>query len=76
MKPTLQRVRKTLKDRDVTGYLGELEEFAAAVVGGRKPQTPPEDGRRDVEIVARCYEALASGVPTSIAPITTRESQF
>lgn len=69
MKPGLQRVRMHLSDRDHTGYLGEMQEFVAAVSEGRSPVTPPEDGRRDLEIITRCYEALALHRPVEIDSI-------
>lgn len=69
MKPGLQRVRKHLSDRDHTGYLGEMQEFVAAVSEGRPTVTPPEDGRRDLEIITRCYAALAEHRPVEIDAI-------
>lgn len=66
MKPGLQRIRIKLKDKDHTGYLGEMQEFLAAVSESRAPVTPPEDGRRDLEIIKRCYEALAARQPVTI----------
>ncbi len=69
MKPGLQRVRLHPSDRDHTGYLGEMQEFVAAVSEDRAPVTPPEDGRRDLEIITRCYEALALGRPVEIDSI-------
>ncbi len=61
MRPGLQRIRIHLRERDHTGYLGEMQEFVAAVSEDRAPVTPAEDGRRDLEIVTRCYDALATG---------------
>ncbi len=58
--PRLQRIRLPLKDRDVTGYLGEMQEFIAAVVEERMPASVAADGRRDLEIVLRSYQALQS----------------
>jgi predicted dehydrogenase/flavin reductase (DIM6/NTAB) family NADH-FMN oxidoreductase RutF len=69
LRPTMQRVRIPLKDRDVTGYLGEMEEFLAAVAEERPPASPPEDGRRDLELVMRSYDALANQTWADIAPI-------
>jgi predicted dehydrogenase len=69
MKPSLQRVRIRLRERDYTGYLGEMREFVAAVSEGRNVVTPPEDGRRDLEIIISCYEALASRCIVSIQPV-------
>lgn len=53
------RVRISLRDQESSGYLGEFREFLAAVAENREPASPPEDGRRDLEIVLHCYEALA-----------------
>jgi predicted dehydrogenase len=73
MRPTLQRVRKAFPDTDATGYLGEMQEFVAAVAEGRQPVTSPEDGRRDLEIIVRSYESLYSGRVSAVdtfAPAT------
>lgn len=69
MRPSLQQVRRSVKDEDPTGYRGEFEEFMAAVVEGRPAVTPPQDARRDLEIVLTAYESLESGAPTPIAPL-------
>jgi predicted dehydrogenase/flavin reductase (DIM6/NTAB) family NADH-FMN oxidoreductase RutF len=69
MSPRLQRTRIKLRDGDLTGYLGEMEEFLAAVAEDREPITPAEDGRRDLEIVVCCYEALTTAQLTTIPPI-------
>jgi len=69
MSPRLQRTRIKLHGRDVTGYLGEMEEFVAAVAEEREPVTTADDGRRDLEIVMRCYEALSTGRPATIPPV-------
>jgi predicted dehydrogenase len=66
MRPTLQRVRKKFSDKDATGYLGEMQEFVAAVAEGRQPITSAEDGRRDLEIVVRSYESLNAGTACSV----------
>lgn len=70
LSPTLQRQRKRLPGRDMTGYLGEMQEFVSAVAEERPPITPALDGRRDLEIVTRCYEALRTGNRAVIPPIT------
>jgi predicted dehydrogenase len=72
MSPRLQRTRLKLHEPDVTGYLGEMKEFVAAVAEGREPVTSPQDGRRDLEIVLRCYEALRTAQPAAI-PTLHRE---
>jgi predicted dehydrogenase/flavin reductase (DIM6/NTAB) family NADH-FMN oxidoreductase RutF len=66
MSPRLQRTRIKLRGTDLTGYLGEMEEFLAAVAEDREPITSAEDGRRDLEIVLRCYDALNTGLTTGI----------
>jgi predicted dehydrogenase len=69
MRPTLQQVRRSVKDDDPTGYRGEFEEFMAAVSENRPPVTPPQDARRDLEIVLAAYESLERGAPTTIPPL-------
>jgi predicted dehydrogenase/flavin reductase (DIM6/NTAB) family NADH-FMN oxidoreductase RutF len=61
MKPGLQRIRIRLKEKDFTGYLGEMSEFVSAVAEGRAPVTLAEDGRRDLEIITYGYRALSEG---------------
>lgn len=60
-RPWMNRVRLPINDPDVTGYLGEMKEFIAAVAEERMPASVAGDGRRDLEIVLRSYEALAAG---------------
>jgi predicted dehydrogenase/flavin reductase (DIM6/NTAB) family NADH-FMN oxidoreductase RutF len=62
IQPEMQRVRRKLADQDRQGYLTEVREFLAAVEEGRAPASPPEDARRDLEIVLCAYEALRSGI--------------
>lgn len=69
MRPRFGRVRISLPEREGSGYLGEIREFVAAVAEERQPTTPPEDGRRDLEIVLRCYDALAQSSKVRIAPL-------
>jgi myo-inositol 2-dehydrogenase / D-chiro-inositol 1-dehydrogenase len=69
MRPSLQQVRRSVKDADPTGYRGEFEEFMAAVSEDRPPVTLPQDARRDLEIVLAAYASLESGVPTLIPPL-------
>ncbi len=68
LRPSLQRTRIKLRCADVTGYLGEMQEFLAAVAEQRQPNSPATEGRRDLEIVMRAYEALASTHRTDIPP--------
>lgn len=69
-KPTQQRMRLSVADKDHTGYLGEMQEFLAAVSEGRPPATSAQDGRRDLEIVTRCYEALEKREPVGIPELS------
>ncbi len=66
MRPRFGRVRIPLPEREGSGYLGEIREFVAAVAEERQPSTPPEDGRRDLEIVLRCYDALTQSCRVQI----------
>jgi predicted dehydrogenase len=59
-RPSQQRRRIALPDNDLTGYVYEVREFLSAVAEGRQPVSPPEDGRRDLEIVLDGYRALDS----------------
>jgi predicted dehydrogenase/flavin reductase (DIM6/NTAB) family NADH-FMN oxidoreductase RutF len=57
--PDQQRIRIPVPPSDA--YLAEIREFLAAITEGREPVTPMVDGRRDLEIVLRGYDALKSG---------------
>jgi predicted dehydrogenase/flavin reductase (DIM6/NTAB) family NADH-FMN oxidoreductase RutF len=57
-RPSMQRKRIKLDDPDGTGYLGEMQEFLAAVAENREPVTKPEDARRDLEIIHAGYRSL------------------
>jgi len=70
MRPTLQQVRRWVKDEDPTGYRGEFQEFLSAVSEDRQPVTPPQDARRDLEIILAAYESIRSGTSTAIPPLT------
>jgi predicted dehydrogenase/flavin reductase (DIM6/NTAB) family NADH-FMN oxidoreductase RutF len=61
VRPGLQRVRVRIPGDDRQGYLSEMREFIAAIAEGRPVIAPPEDARRDLEIVLRAYDALESG---------------
>jgi predicted dehydrogenase len=69
MRPQFGRVRIKLPEGEGSGYPGEMREFLAAVAEERAPISGPEDGRRDLEIVLRCYAALSEGERVSIAPV-------
>jgi predicted dehydrogenase/flavin reductase (DIM6/NTAB) family NADH-FMN oxidoreductase RutF len=67
--PGMQRVRLPIKDREITGYLGEMREFLDAIAQQRVPTSSGEDGRRDLEIVIKAYQALSNQSWTEIAPV-------
>jgi predicted dehydrogenase/flavin reductase (DIM6/NTAB) family NADH-FMN oxidoreductase RutF len=69
LRPQQGRVRIKLSNHEGSGYLGEFREFLAAVAEEREPASLPQDGRRDLEIVLRCYEAKAKEVRVEIPPI-------
>ena len=64
MRPRFGRVR--MKVSESSGYQGEFREFLAAIIEGREPASPPDDGRRDLEIVLHCYTALAEQSKVSV----------
>ena len=76
MKPEMQRVRHKIAGDDRQGYLTEVREFLAAVVEGREPASPPQDARRDLEIVLRSYESKRAGlwVKTAVEPSTSAQA--
>lgn len=76
MRPQFGRVRISLPEREGTGYPGEIREFLAAVAEEREPASPAEDGRRDLEIVLRCYDALAKGGKVRIEPVGLKSSSL
>lgn len=69
MRPRLGRVRISTPEREGAGYVGEVQEFLAAVAEERNPSSPAEDGRRDLEIVLSGYEALSQGRRVTIPPL-------
>jgi len=69
MRPQYGRVRIPLAEKQSSGYVGEMREFLSAVVEDRPPVSPPEDGRRDLEIVLYSYRALANRTPIRIEPV-------
>jgi len=69
MRPRLGRVRIRVPEKEGSGYPGEFREFLASVIEEREPASPGEDGRRDLEIVLRCYHALSKGERVTIPSI-------
>jgi len=67
-RPRLQRTRVRLRRADGTGYLAQVREFFAAIAQQRPPVTIAADGRRDLEIVLRGYEALEGAVAVAVPP--------
>jgi predicted dehydrogenase len=68
MRPSLGRVRVRLSNSESSAYVAEVREFLSAVSEGRESASGPEDGRRDLEIVLRCYDALKSQSWVEIPP--------
>jgi predicted dehydrogenase len=73
LRPQLGRVRISPRDKEGSGYLGEFREFLSAVSEQRLPVSPPNDARRDLEIVLCSYEALATHTRVRIPPIAALE---
>jgi len=67
-RPWFQRIRLR-SGKDGTGYIAEMRAFLASVAEDQPAATPPEDARRDLEIVMAVYSASVSGSPTSIPQI-------
>ena len=63
------RLRISLRDKEGSGYLGEVKEFFAAIVEERQPVSPPKDARRDLEIVLSSYDALSRQSSVKIQPV-------
>jgi predicted dehydrogenase len=72
MRPQYGRIRISLREKEGSGYVGEMREFLAAVADERPPVSPPEDARRDLEIVLYSYQALANQTPVPIPPVHRR----
>ena len=69
MRPQYGRVRVHLREKQTSGYVGEMREFLSAVVEDRPPVSPAEDARRDLEIVLYSYRALANRSLVQIEPV-------
>ena len=65
-RPNQQRVRVSLRGAEGTGHADAFREFLAAVEEQRPPASPPQDARRDLEIVLCAYNALRTGMRTAI----------
>jgi predicted dehydrogenase len=50
------------------GYVEQMREFLTAIVEDRQPVAAAEEGRRDLEIVVGCYEAMDTGRRVAIPP--------
>jgi hypothetical protein len=46
-----------------------MQEFIAAVAEERLPSSSAIDGRRDLEIVMTCYQALESATRKEVPPL-------
>lgn len=69
MRPELQRTRIRTGRGVPPAYVAQMQEFLACVAAGRPPATPPEDARRDLEIVLACYESLQEKSRVEIASL-------
>ena len=57
-RPSFQRQRIYSKNADPRGYETEFREFLAAISELRPSASPPEEARRDLEILHRVYDAM------------------
>lgn len=67
IRPAMQRERVRCGGPD-DGYVEQMREFLTAVVENRQPVAAAEEGRRDLEIVVGCYEAMDTGRRVAIPP--------
>jgi predicted dehydrogenase/flavin reductase (DIM6/NTAB) family NADH-FMN oxidoreductase RutF len=72
LRPKMGRQRISPRDKEGSGYLGEVKEFLSAIVDDRQPVSPPEDARRDLEIVLGCYDALLRQSRVQIQPVDSK----
>jgi len=54
--------------RPTNQFAAEMDHFAECVTRDRTPQTPGEEGMRDVAIMRAIYEAARTGRPVTIPP--------
>lgn len=73
MRPQFGRIRISLRDKEGSGYLGEFREFLSAIADERQPASPPEDARRDLEIVLYSYDALATHTRVRIEAVAASD---
>jgi predicted dehydrogenase len=71
MRENFNRVRISLRNQEGSGYMGEFKEFLAAVAEEREPLWSATAGRRDLELVLLCYDALAKQSRVTIPPAGT-----
>jgi predicted dehydrogenase/flavin reductase (DIM6/NTAB) family NADH-FMN oxidoreductase RutF len=65
-RPSFERLRLRVPSEETTGYVAEFREFLNAVVEERQPVTTAQDARRDLEVVARTYDAAAGSQRVTI----------
>jgi predicted dehydrogenase/flavin reductase (DIM6/NTAB) family NADH-FMN oxidoreductase RutF len=68
-RPQWQRKRIALSGVYRSAYVAQMHEFLACIAEGRAPASPPEDARRDLEIVGKCYESFENRASVSIRPL-------
>ena len=54
--------------RPTNQFAAEMDHFAECVMRNRTPQTPGEEGLRDVQIMQAIYEAARTGRPVAVPP--------
>lgn len=54
--------------RPTNQFAAEMDHFAECVMHDRAPQTPGEEGMRDVAIMQAIYEAARAGRPVAVPP--------
>jgi predicted dehydrogenase/flavin reductase (DIM6/NTAB) family NADH-FMN oxidoreductase RutF len=69
-RPTAQRIRTRMRNAEGTGHADGFRAFLGAIEGQGLPDPPATEGRRDLEIILKSYEALQLG---SRIQITTEE---
>jgi predicted dehydrogenase/flavin reductase (DIM6/NTAB) family NADH-FMN oxidoreductase RutF len=73
--PMNQRIRVRLRDRDRSGYLGEVRDFLACVAENKAPSSTPWDACRDLEIVLAAYQSLEERRRVAIPSLFTSPPQ-
>jgi predicted dehydrogenase len=54
---------------DVDQFANEIDHFSRCIQENREPHTPGEEGRQDIFLIKKIYEAVSSGRAVSIPPV-------